>query len=307
LINIITSDIVNIIRSDNVNYRYFGGINMQKIAIITDSGSDLSPSLLKEHNIHSLPFRIIYSNNEYEDGITITPHELYESFQKEIPTTSLPSRETIENILLNLEEEGYTHVIALHISSALSGTINSVRLALEDHPKLTSFVYDTKTLSMAQGSMAITVAKLIKEGKTFEEIVSTIPSLRKNVHTYFTLGTLEYLKRGGRIGRVAGTIGELLNLKPIVFVGDDGVYQTYSKARGRKQSINKIKEIIESYLSKGNCNVWIIEGNAVEEGLSLLNNLKEHSNVNKISTVTVGPALGVHTGPGLLGFIIEEI
>ncbi|MDS0525328.1 DegV family protein [Clostridium sp. SHJSY1] len=280
---------------------------MQKIAIITDSGSDLSPSLLKEHNIYSLPFRIIYSDNEYEDGVTITPHELYNNLEKEIPTTSLPSREKIENILTTLEEEGYTHVIAIHISSALSGTINSVRLALEDHPKLTSYVYDTKTLCMAEGSIALSVSSLIKEGKTFEEIISMLPCIREKVHTYFTLATLEYLKRGGRIGKVAGTIGELLNLKPIVFVGDDGVYQTFAKARGRKQSINKLKEIIESYLDKNKCNIWIIEGNAIEESQGLLNSLKDHTNVNKISIATVGPALGVHTGPGLLGFIIEEL
>jgi DegV family protein with EDD domain len=280
---------------------------MQKIAIITDSGSDLSPDLLKKYNIHSLPFRIIYSDNEYEDGVSITPYEMYDALEREVPTTSLPSMERIDSILHTLEEEGYTHVIAMHISSALSGTINSVRLALEDHPKLISYVYDTKTLSMAQGSIVISVAKLIADGKTFEEIISSLPSLRKCVHTYFTLNTLEYLKKGGRIGRVAGTIGELLNLKPIVFVGDDGVYQTYAKARGRKQSLNKLKELIEEYLSKKRCNVWIIEGNAIEESQNLLNSLKGNENVNEIFIATVGPALGVHTGPGLLGFIIEEL
>ncbi|MBD7910937.1 DegV family protein [Clostridium cibarium] len=280
---------------------------MQKIAIITDSGSDLSSDLLKEHNIFSLPFRIIYSDNEYEDGVSITPYELYDSLEKEIPTTSLPCMKKIESILTNLEEEGYTHVIAIHISSALSGTSNSVRLALEDHPNLTSYVYDSKTLSMAQGSIVLSASKLVKEGKTFEEIISLLPTYRKSVHTYFTLNTLEYLKKGGRIGRVAGTIGELLNLKPIVFVGDDGIYQTYAKARGRKQSINKLKEIVEGYLSKNKCNIWIIEGNAIEESNAILNALKTNENINEISTATVGPALGVHTGPGLLGFIIEEL
>ena len=121
---------------------------MEKIALLTDSGSDLTLEELKENNVYLAPLNIIYSDGEFEDKIDITPNEVYASLEREIPKTSLPSTAKIEEILNKLEEEGYTHLIAITISSGLSGTANAIRLALEDHPKLKSFVYDTKILSM---------------------------------------------------------------------------------------------------------------------------------------------------------------
>lgn len=280
---------------------------MEKIALITDSASDLDMEIMNKFNIKSAPFRIIYSDNEYEDRVNITPQEVYSNLTKEIPTTSLPNISTTESILNEIEAEGYTHVIAINISSGLSGTSNSFRLLLEDHPKLVSYVFDSKTLSMAEGAIVLEVAKLIAAGESFEHIVSQLPNLRKNVHVYFTLNTLEYLKKGGRIGKVAGTIGEILNLKPLIYVSDEGVYITHAKSRGRKQSLSKLIEVLDGYLSKSKCNLWIVEGDAKEESNILFNFLKDNPQINKIEITTLGPALGIHTGPGLLGFIIQEV
>ncbi|MGG7179076.1 DegV family protein [Clostridium paraputrificum] len=280
---------------------------MQKIAILTDSASDISKEIVEQYNIKVAPFRIIYSDKEFEDKVDISPEEVYSSLEKEIPTTSLPNVARIESILNELELEGYTHVISINISSALSGTSNSIRLVLEDHPNLKSFVYDTKTLTMAEGSIVIEAAKMIQDGKSFEEIIEALPKHRERVNCYFTLSTLEYLKKGGRIGKVAGTIGEILSLKPIIHVGDDGVYHTYSKVRGRNQSINKIREILNTYLEKGKCNLWVLHGDALKECNALYESVKNHSNINKIFTGSIGPALGVHTGPGLVGFVLQEV
>lgn len=280
---------------------------MQKIALITDSSSDLSKEIMDKLNIKSAPFRIIYSDNEYEDRVTISPQEVYSNLTKEIPTTSLPNISRIEGILKNIEAEGYTHVIVINISSGLSGTSNSFRLILDDHPNLVSYVFDSKTLSMAQGAIVLEVAKLIESGTSYEDIILALPNLRKNIHVYFTLNTLEYLKKGGRIGKVAGTIGEILNLKPLIYVSDEGVYVTHSKSRGRKQALSKLNEVLDGYLAKSKCNLWIIEGDAKEESNLLFNLLKDNPQINKVEITTLGPALGVHTGPGLLGFIIQEV
>lgn len=280
---------------------------MQKIAILTDSASDLTKELINEYDIKVTPFKIIYNDKEYEDNVTISPDEVYSRMPGEIPTTSLPSNECIENILTKLEEDGYTHVICINISSHLSGTLNAIRLILEDHPKLESFVYDTKTLTVAEGNIAVNAAKMVKEGYSFEEIIKELPNLRKKIHVYFTLNTLEYLKKGGRIGRVSGTIGELLKLKPLIVVNDDGVYDTYAKLRGRKQSLKKLLEIGDEYLSKSKCNIWVIDGFAKDEGNDIYEKLKNHPKVNNIYRGTLGPSLGVHTGPGLVGLAIEEV
>lgn len=280
---------------------------MQKIALIVDSACDLSLETLNERNIKLLPLRISYSDKDYRDKIDISADEIYNNLEKEVPKTSLPSAEIMEEILTSLENEGYTHVIAITISSGLSGTFNSIRLALEDHPKLISYVFDTKILAMPEGIMALEVSDLINSGKSFEEIVSAIPKIRKNISGYFTINTLEYLKKGGRIGKISGTIGEMLNLKPVVSVDDDGVYYTVCKARGRKQSILKLTNILKDELSLGPCKVWVLQGGALEEAKSFMESIKDLKNIISLNISQISPALGVHGGPGLLGLAIQKV
>lgn len=280
---------------------------MQKIALITDSGSDLSLEELKEYNINLLPLRISYSTGEYQDKIDIKASDVYANLDKEVPKTSLPSPETTEKILNKLEKEGYTHVIGICISGGLSGTANSLRLSLEDHPNLTSYVYDTKILAYPEGEIAIEVSKLIKAGKTFEEIIENLPKIREKIAGYFTINTLEYLKKGGRIGRVAGTLGEMLNLKPLITTDENGVYYTIAKARGRKQALSKLTEILKSHLSKNKCDVTVLQGGCEAEALKYMESLRGLENINTLKISEISPALGVHGGPGLMGFCVKVV
>lgn len=280
---------------------------MQKIALIVDSACDLSMETIKEKNIKLLPLRISYSYGEFKDKVEISADEIYNNLEKEVPKTSLPSTEDLENILISLENEGYTHVIAVTISSGLSGTFNSIRLALEDHPKLTSHIFDTKILAMPEGIVAFEVANLINDGKSFEEIVAALPKIRNNITGYFTVNTLEYLKKGGRIGKVAGTIGDMLNLKPIVTVDENGIYYTVCKARGRKQSMIKLTDILKDTLSQGPCNVWVLHGGVLEEAKRFLESIKNLDNILSLDISQISPALGVHGGPGLLGLAIQKV
>ena len=280
---------------------------MQKIALITDSACDLDLNSLKENNINLLPLRIIYSNGDYRDKIDISPQEVYDNLEREVPKTSLPSAQETEEILNKLEEGGYTHVICISISSGLSGSFNALRLALEDHPKLTSFVYDSKILAYPQGEIVLEVAKLIREGKSYEEIVEEIPEIRKRVIGYFTINTLEYLKKGGRIGRLAGTVGELLNLKPIITTDENGIYYTVAKVRGRKQSLSKMTELLKEYLAKGKCEVAVLHAGCEDEAIKYMNSLKDLTNVVSIKIAEISPALGIHGGPGLIGFSVKMV
>lgn len=280
---------------------------MQKIALITDSACDLDLNTLRENNINLLPLRIIYSNGDYRDRIDISPQEVYDNLEKEVPKTSLPSAQETEEILSKLEQEGYTHVIYISISSGLSGSFNAIRLALEDHPKLTSFVYDSKILAYPQGEIVLEVAKLIKEGKSYEEIIKEIPEIRKRVIGYFTINTLEYLKRGGRIGRLAGTVGELLNLKPIITTDEDGVYYNVAKVRGRKQSLSKMTELLKGYLAKSKCEIAVLHADCEDEAIKYMNSLKDLTNVISIKIAEISPALGIHGGPGLIGFSVKMV
>lgn len=280
---------------------------MEKIALITDSASDINSELIKKYNIHVLPFKIIFSDKEYKDGVDITPSMLYEKLPTEIPTTSLPSISEFTELLEKLKSDGYTHAIIITISNCFSGTFNAARLASESVSDITTFVFDSLTLTMSEGAMVLETAALIEEGKSFNEITNELPTIRKKIDVFFTLDTLTYLKKGGRIGKVAGTIAEALNIKPIITIKDDG-FHTYSKVRGTKQSISKLSSILNDYLAKGKCKVWIMNGDAPDKADLLYNAIKNSDNLVECTLGgMIGSALGVNTGPGLVGFIVEMV
>jgi len=285
-----------------------GGIILQKIALVTDSASDITKELKERYNVRVLPFRIIYKDREYSDGVDITPKYVYDTLETEAPTSSLPAMKDIENMYEELKSEGYTHAIIVTLSSGLSGVHNAISLASENHPEIKSFVYDSKAISYAEALPIVEAAKMIEKGMSFEEIVKEIPRVTEKTELFFVVGTLEYLKRGGRIGRVSGTIAELLNIKPIISVDKNGVYYTYDKVRGRKQSINRMLEIAKEKLSKKKYDIHIIHGEAEEESQKVAEQLKTLTNVNSVTFHGyLSPVSGVHSGPGLIGVIFYEV
>lgn len=280
---------------------------MEKIALITDSASDINSELIKKYNINVLPFKIIFSDKEYKDGVDITPSMLYKRLPDEIPTTSLPSISEFTQLLENLKSEGYTHAIIITISNCFSGTFNAARLASESVSGINTFVFDSLTLTMSEGAMVLEAANLIEKGKSFDEIVDYLSTIREKIDVFFTLDTLTYLKKGGRIGKVAGTIAEALNIKPIITIKDDG-FHTVAKVRGIKQSISRLSNILNEYLNKGKCKVWIMNGDAPDKADLLYNAIKDSDNLVECTLGgMIGPALGVNTGPGLVGFIVEMV
>lgn len=280
---------------------------MQKIAIVTDSSCDLTLETMKKNNINFFPLRIIYSHGEFEDKINITSEEVYDSLETEVSTTSLPSPKTCERVLSQIECDGYTHVIAISVSKALSGTFNGSRLALEAHPNLTSTIFDSKIIGYCQGVIVLEAAKLVQAGKSYEYILEALPKIRENIFGYYTLNTLEYLIKGGRIGKLTGTIGQFLHLKPIITMDKTGVYCSVAKVRGRKQSLSKLHEIIKGHLSEGKCKLWVLQGGALEEGTKFMESLRNLHNVVSIELTSVGPMVAAHSGKGMIGIAIQKV
>lgn len=281
---------------------------MEKIGIITDSAADLlkgeyDPSLLK-----IVPLKIAFSNGEYKDGVTISPEETYRRMDEEIPKTSLPDGQDMLDAIDYFKENGFTHIIGLFISSGLSGTYNAFRNVCHDVKGIVIEAIDTKELSMAQGVNVLRSLNMIKEGKSFDEIVKEAKDFKNKINTYFVLDTLEYLIKGGRIGKVSGTIGQLLNIKPIIHVNEEGIYHTIEKSRGKKQSIIKLIEYIKKHhLDLKACNVHIVHGGVIKEGEEVKKQLEAIKTINSITIRQLTPSLSVHTGKGLIGLIVEEI
>lgn len=278
---------------------------MEKIALITDSTCGLPLEYIEKYKIHVARLKIIYKAAEYIDGITITANEVYSRLNEELPTTSMPSVQDICDIYETLSNEGYTHVIAMPISSGLSGTINSFRIAASEYEdKITSFVFDTKILSMAVGLSVIEIGKMIESGKDFEYICTAIPKLREDTSMYFTVDTLEYLIKGGRIGKVTGSVGQLLNLKPIITMDDDGKYTNHSKVRGSKKAFNTLLDLATNILDQGKGKVIIMTGTMEDEAKKLEDILSKHKNTTFMYSGTITPAVGIHSGPRLLAVAV---
>lgn len=279
-----------------------------KIALVTDSTCDLPGEILKELSIEFLPLKIIYGDKEYEDRVNITPNDVYRRFDEEIPTTSMPGPSEIKNKFLNLKEKGFTHIISIHISSGLSGTYKISKMVSREIKGLTVEVIDSKMLSMGLGRLVLYAKKLIDEGKlSFEEIVNKIRKKIDDVDIYFVVKTLKYLKKGGRIGKVKGTIGELLNIKPIISIDDDGQYYTYDHSRSRKKSISKLFELAKSKIVEGICQVDVMHADAEDEAKKLMEKFKKLPNVKETFFGEISPAMVVHAGPGLIGVCVTRI
>lgn len=286
-------------------------MNKEKIKIIADSGSDVPKEIIEEWDVSVMPLKIIYKDAEYLDGFTITPNEVYENLETEIPSTSLPSGEDMKKLIDEALEEGYEKIIMLTISSGLSGTNNMANLVAKDYPDIEIEVIDTLSIGIGSGIFAARIVDMIKKGHLFNEIVDDARSRVEKSKVFFSIPTLKYLQAGGRIGRVASLVGGLLKINPVISCDDEGIYYPVSMVRGRKKSLDKIVENLED-TAKGSqaYNVGIAYGGAEAEaaGLKIYERVKESfPHINEIYFGSVSPALGVHTGPGLIGGTVQPI
>jgi len=278
-------------------------MNENKIAIMTDSCSDVPRNLLERFHIYEMALSINYKDRSYRDRVDITPEEVYENLQIEIPHTSLPTigeiHETIEKIIA----DGYDQIIIPVISSGLSGTFKAIEMVCEDFKNIKTKVIETKNIAIGSGFLSIYAAQLVEKNFNFEEIVKKVESKIEDSNIYYSLQTLHYLIKGGRLGRVEGMIGSILQIKPIISCDKDGIYYTVEKVRGRKQSINKLIEIIQDEVKdKKNYYLAVCHGYAQEEADKIKERMQPYiDNATLFMEGQISPALGVHTGPGLVG------
>jgi DegV family protein with EDD domain len=280
---------------------------MEKIALITDTTADLPDELVKKYNIKVLSFRIIYKDREYKDRIEISSQEVYDGFKKEIPTSSMPALQDMEDVYDELEKEGYTHVIGITLSLGLSGIYNGLTLVSKNHPGIKSYICDSKSISLGEGALVTECGKLIEKGMSFDDIVNELPNIQRRIHLFFVVDTLEYLIKGGRIGKITGAIGELLKLKPIISMDYEGKYYTYAKVRGRKQSLSKLVEIAKEVSDKKRCIAYMMHGDGEEDTLKVKEIVEKLPNITSIQySGCISPVSGVHSGPGLVGLVLVE-
>jgi len=279
-----------------------------KTAIITDSGCNLTNEYIsKTENLFVVPLGITIDDKHYRDQVDISSSEVYEQIDKSHIKSSLPSIGDITKQIEEVVAKGYDSIFFITISSGLSGTYNAVRLAVEDMDYDIT-LYDTKTLSMAQGLLVEEAVKLIDDGKTPKEAIEVLEEIRyKKLLAVYTIDTLKYLRAGGRIGKVEGTIGDILKIKPIITVNDEGVYETIEKARGNRRALSKTIDVLTSRYENKEMKIVVHYGNEYDKAVMLLERLNERLNVVESRIVELTPVLGIHTGPGLIAVIAQEV
>lgn len=277
-----------------------------KIAVVVDSGSNVNLELRQDLDIYKLPLRIIIDQNEYIDEVDISLLEVLNALDSHKVSSSLPLGSDIMQIFNDLKGKGYTHLIIIAISSGLSGTFNAISNIASDVEGLTIKVFDTKNISLGSGLLAVKAAQMVKKGHSFDEITTAIDQSMSKSKVFFTVGTLDYLIRGGRIGLVAGSIANMLNIKPVISCNQDGIYHTIAKVRGYKRVLRRmIDEAAQFASDSSSCVVYLLNANTKEDVDSLMAYAKEKfTKASQIALTPITPALGIHTGPEAFGIAV---
>lgn len=271
--------------------------------IVTDCAADMPVEERENLGIVEAPLYIQFPEGEVNSA-DLTPDEFYnrlEAMRPQIPTTALPSSSVFAELYQKLAETS-KNIMSLHISSGLSGTFNSARLGAEQVKNAAVSVFDTMTLSGGERFQVLAAAMAARAGWGVDAIKERLSAIREQTEVIYTLETLEYLARGGRIGRVQALLGSALKLKPIIRVDRaDGKYSTVGKSRTIPQALENIAGHLHEMYRDTPLWVTVLHGRFQDGAENLSNMLSERLNAAKLEVMRISPVLGVHTGPGIVG------
>ncbi|WP_317366951.1 DegV family protein [uncultured Tyzzerella sp.] len=282
---------------------------MQNFIILSDSSCDLPENLKNEYNIDIVPFYVSFDKENYlRENIDININDFYEKITKEkiIPKTSLPSMEDYCNHFRKHLDNGLD-ILCFTLTSDFSGSyqsaVNAANIMLEDYPDRKILVIDSRKATVAQGLLVVEAAKMQRAGFSLEETYEKMEILKNEGIIIFTIDTLEYLQKGGRIGKASALAGNLLNIKPILLL-DEGVLQPHSKVRGRKKSLSEILKIFNEYIKEdiNNYQIAIAHAYCEDEAIELEKLLKEKYDISLSYPIfDIGITIGAHTGATAIG------
>ena len=284
-------------------------INQQKIALLTDSCADIPQALVRRYDIYVVPLKLIFSDGEYADGVDITPTEVYRRLPQEIPKTTLPGGDMVEQAFVRIQQAGYIKVLAINLSGGLSGTGNLVRLMGEQIVGLEVAAFDTLSGSLGIGMTVIQAARWIEEGWSWSELLRAMPALIRDTHVFFCVDTLEYLRKGGRIGKIAAVAGTLLQIKPIISFAPDGELTSVAKIRGRKAAMQKMVQLATALVPRGvPFNLAVAHGDSPVE-LKEIREMAQKSLPDYLHLMEgeIDCTLGAYVGPHLLGVGVQML
>lgn len=276
---------------------------MTNVKIVTDSTVDIDQSIIEELNIEIVPLSITIDGESYIDRFGIKPDEFMDKMKHstELPKSSQPAVGTFVDVYNRLGEDG-SKILSIHMTGGMSGTVGSAESAAGISDSDVT-VIDSRFISFALSFQVVAAAKMAKQEKGLEEIVTKLNDIRSNTDLFIMVDTLDNLVKGGRIGRGKALIGSLLNIKPIASLAD-GVYTPVTKVRSQSQVIKfftkQFKEDISGKVVKG---VGIAHAGSLKQAQVLKDALYEASGFEDIQIAYTTPVISTHTGPGAMALM----
>lgn len=280
---------------------------MNPIAIVTDSGTDVPEALCHRWDIQVLPLLVQYEAMTCRDRVDITVQQVLDRLDLEIPKTSIPTLGDAVALLESLRDQGYKQALAVTISSGLSGTCQMLRLAAEDIEGMDVRVVDSRSIGIGAGALVIRAAELAAQGMGLDALEQSVEAMTRNIHVFFTMETLQYLQKGGRIGKMSAAVGNLLSVRPVITCNKEGVLQTVQKVRGNSAALEAaVSQTVKAVGNQKRFRLFVAHADAAKRARTAAEILKTRlPNAEEILLAEIGPALAVHSGPGLLGVGVQ--
>lgn len=281
-------------------------MNEQRIAVITDSGTDTPADFAAQHDVRVIPLRINYSDGStYESGVDITSEEVVERFDREVPTTSLPSPLRISETLERARRDGYRAAVVVTISSGLSATHETVGMVARQMRDFPVVMVDTRSIGIAAGLVVMEAVRQVEAGMPLERLGSVLTAVSERVRVFFSVQKLDFLRRGGRISEAVYRVGSVLNIKPILTCDAEGKYVIEKKARGWQRALEAQMGLVAEQAAR-----WPqvrVAVCACDERLreDLAARVRERvGNAKEVLVTGLSADLLVHTGPTLVGMAV---
>lgn len=282
-------------------------MNDQRIAILTDTGTNVPADFAATHDVRNVSLVVNYSDGSFRSGVDITTDEVIDRFETEIPTTSLPSPSDIQAALEAARTDGYERAVFVTISSGLSATNQTVELVASQMEGFPVTVVDTKSIGVAAGLVVMAATEMVEAGVPFDELGPRLADLSEHTRVYFTVRELKYLRHGGRINEATYRLGSALNIKPVFFCDEQGKYATVKKARGWEKALSAELSFVQEQAKRYEKVICAVCCTKAEDRLEELSERIRETipNVADIVTSGISPDLIVHTGASLVGMAVQ--
>jgi DegV family protein with EDD domain len=272
-----------------------------KVAIVTDSTATLPKDLVEELGIHVVPVVLVFGGETFRDGVDITPDEVYRRLRsgESIPTSAAPSVGDFLRVYASAAREA-SGVLSIHMSPKLSSTHTVATTASELLDDVPVRVVDCQTAAIGQGFVVLEAARTASAGATLDEVQHHVEEVAPRISLLFTLDSLEYLRRGGRIGGAAALAGTLLQIKPVLYLSE-GRVEVFSKPRTKHRAIALILRQMEKQVGGRPIRAAVLHADALREAEELRQSVADRFDCAELLISEFTPVMGAHTGPGLLG------